>query len=201
MLHSLGIKHQTDKATYHNFTKFYDMILGSKRESIKTVIEYGIATGASLRMWREYFPETTQIFAFDIHLEGDPKLMNTTCVYANQDSYESLQAGLRTIDVSSVDLIIEDGGHMSTQQRNTLRASWPLLVSGGIYIVEDLHTNIKHWYPKTPFYNESPTMYDDLQKASLGLPNKLPLPSSEIEQIIFFTQPRSTSMTCVLIKK
>jgi len=201
MLQTLGVKYNTDKATYHNFTKLYDMVLGSRKHTIRTVIEYGILQGASLRMWREYFPESTHIYAFDINLKGDPRLPHMTCAYANQDSRESLVEGLKNVGVQSADIIVEDGGHMSTQQRNTLAASWPILASGGIYILEDLHTNIKHWYPNNPYYNESPTMYDDLHKASLGLPNSLPINSAEIQQILFFMQPASTSMTCVVFKK
>jgi len=164
------------------------------------MIEYGIAGGASLRMWRDFFSPTTRIVGFDINLDGDPHLPNLDCYYANQDSIPSLQRGISDSGITSVDVIVEDGGHLSTQQRNSLRVSWPLLVSGGIYILEDLHTNILHWYPKSAYHNESPTMFEDLYKASLGLPNSLPINTSEISQILFFMQPKTTSMTSVLYK-
>lgn len=146
------------------------------------------------------FSPATRIVSFDINLTGDPHLPNVNCYYANQDSIPSLQKGLVDAGITSVDVIVEDGGHLSTQQRNSLRVSWPLLVSGGIYILEDLHTNIRHWYPTSAYHNESPTMFEDLHNASLGLSNGLPIKTSEISQILFFMQPKTTSMTCVLYK-
>jgi hypothetical protein len=198
-LHTFGQSFGTDKATYHNFTTFYDMVLAGKKDKIMSMIEYGVAGDASLKMWQSYFSPQTTIYAFDIDLRGDPKLPNVHCIYANQDSQESLLAGL--YGIGSVDLIVEDGGHFSTQQRNTLAVSWSHLNSGGYYILEDLHTNLSHWYPNHKYWNESPTMYEDIANASLGKPNGLPIPSSEIHQIMLFTQPSTTSMTCILVKK
>ena len=39
------------------------------------------------------------------------------------------------------DLIIDDGGHTMLQQQNTLAAYWGRLRSGGLFVVEDLHTS------------------------------------------------------------
>jgi len=41
------------------------------------------------------------------------------------------------------DIIIDDGSHISEHQMLTLKVLWPLLRSGGLYIVEDLHTSYR----------------------------------------------------------
>lgn len=60
----------------HNYVEFYSLAFGLRRNDVKTLIEYGLGTnnpafkssmgidgklGASLRMWRDYFPSANII--------------------------------------------------------------------------------------------------------------------------------------------
>ena len=45
----------TDKST-HGYTGFYDEILGHLREQPCTILDIGVNTGGSIRMWEEGFP-------------------------------------------------------------------------------------------------------------------------------------------------
>jgi hypothetical protein len=73
-LHEIFEKHGTDKAA-HGYARVYEPLLQSRRHSVQRVLEVGIGTmipnapssmrgcvpddyqpGASLRAWREYFP-------------------------------------------------------------------------------------------------------------------------------------------------
>jgi hypothetical protein len=65
MLHELGLKYKTDKATYHNFLKFYEKHIN--KALVKKFLEIGVYKGASLKMWREYFDEATVIEGWDIN--------------------------------------------------------------------------------------------------------------------------------------
>jgi len=213
-LTQLGLKYETDKATYHNFTGIYDQLLSSKRHTIKTIIEIGVAGGASVKMWRDYFTDA-KIYCSDYNLDCASHIINLPNVffsYANQDSKASLKNSINTdILLNSVDIILDDGGHFSTQQRNTIEVFWPYLKSGGFYILEDIHTNIKHWYPNDitwnnhkKYWDESPTMFETLSKIQTGIQvsnTELQVPSDEIKQVMLWSQPSTTSATFILIKK
>ena len=213
-LSELGLKHNTDKTTYHNFTDIYDRLFSLNRENVKTLIEIGVAGGSSIKMWREYFKKS-KIYCFDKDLDCANTVNNLTDVvfsYANQDSKESLRSAIsKDILLNSIDIILDDGGHFSTQQRNTLEVFWPYLKSGGFFIVEDIHTNIRHWYPNTiswnankHYWDESPTMFETLSKIQTGIQvsnTELNIPLDEIKQVMLWTQLSTTSATFILIKK
>jgi predicted O-methyltransferase YrrM len=198
-LTKIGRKYGTDKATYHIFTEFYDLILGQERKNTKKMLEIGIASGNSLRMWREYFPEETIINAIDIVLDGDPKLNNVNCTYGNQDDEKSLLEAFKKFNVDDYDFILEDGGHQISQQRKSLAVAWNFLKSGGFYILEDLHTNIRHWY--NGYCDEPITMYENIIMFQEGKKNDLPIDQTTIKYCVLFSRPESTSMTCVFCKK
>jgi len=203
-LTEIGKKYQTDKSIYHTFTELYGRLLS--RENTKKFLEVGILLGSSLKMWREYFPLNTIIHAIDIDLTHDPKLENVKCVYGNQDSQESLQEIMKYLNMNDntlYDYILDDGGHKCSQQRNTLKVMWPYLKSGGIYILEDIHTNIEKWYSWHPsnFIDQRPTMYEDLKNFQEGKDNNLPINTDEILTTLLWSQPEKTSMTFLIWKK
>jgi methylase of polypeptide subunit release factors len=65
-LTEIGIKHDTDKATFHNFTSFYEQHFRTRRYDEMTILELGILNGKSLLTLQEYFPNAT-IHAIDIN--------------------------------------------------------------------------------------------------------------------------------------
>lgn len=212
MLQRLGKQCGTDKATYHQFTDLYDALFCFDRDTVSSMIEVGVHLGGSVNMWRKYFSKAT-IYAFDYDArcgERISSLSNVIFRCANQDSPADLQRSVSDIPLGSVDIIIDDGGHFSSQQRNTLNVFWPYLRSGGTFVIEDLHTNVKHWFPDSVAYNqnkkywdESPTVLETVMKLQLGQPvptSELNIPTSQIKQVILWSQPSTTSMTCVFIK-
>jgi hypothetical protein len=139
ILNSLGLKYGTDKSSSrHCYLDIYEKhFCGMKDKPIK-MLEIGIFNGASLKMWEEYF-SNAQIYAIDI----DPKRMQNygrvKSFVANQENRESL---LDVMDViGACDIIIDDGGHTMLQQQITFGCLFPLVKSGGIYCIEDLHTS------------------------------------------------------------
>lgn len=137
-LTEIGKKYGTDKATHHGYTDFYEEIL--KGRDIKKMIEIGILQGASLKMWKEYFP-----FAFILGLDTQPIAVDgCLTIKADADRKEQLLQAVNLTGINRYDLIIDDGGHTMRQQQNAIDALWPFLASGGIYIIEDVHTS-KMW--------------------------------------------------------
>src|SRR3990172_4410475 len=67
-LSKLGIKYGTDKIGKHNYLPVYYDLFKDRRNEVKKVLEIGTAEGASLFMWRDFFPNAT-IYGAEI----DPK--------------------------------------------------------------------------------------------------------------------------------
>lgn len=125
----LAIKHGTDKAE-HGYIPFYEAHLPKNPVRI---LEIGCLKGASLRMWREYFPNT-EIHCLDLFREHKPPEDIEGVIYwegSQTDQYILEQ--LRRIDF---DVIIDDGSHNSIDQ---LVSFWSLIGATKLYVCEDLH--------------------------------------------------------------
>ena len=139
----LGLKYGTDK--YPSYTPFYDMLFNQTRLAVTRVLELGIGTvgcmghvpgyrpGASLRMWRDYFPNA-QITGVDIDQSVLFEEDRINTVLCNQSDLSGETYGW---DKESFDLILDDASHSSADQHATLFQMLPYVKSDGIYIIED----------------------------------------------------------------
>jgi hypothetical protein len=140
MLHEIGLKTGTDKATYHNYCGFYEQNLGHLKDKNISLLEIGIKDGASLLMWAEYF-HNAQIHGIDIV----KKHINHPRIACHRGD------GTKDRLVGKFDVVIDDGSHEWADQI----ATYELYKEHcGIFIMEDLHTSfIAHWAkgPVSPF--------------------------------------------------
>ena len=136
-LDQLAIKHKADKSSlYHNFAVKYDKLLSPFRDSFTNILEIGVGGGQSVKMWADYFPNAT-IHGADI--EGS---CNACESYSGRIKFHQLDQGnvaqLSTLlPFSPFDLIIDDGNHWWREQIVTFTSLFPMIKSGGIYVVED----------------------------------------------------------------
>ena len=150
----LGYKYSVDKSPYfgsHTYTPQYHKILESIRNEIKICVEIGIGNtqlmkpltnkaykiGASLRMWRDYFPNA-QIIGADI-LEN--VLFNEdriTTYLLDQSNVKSLEGFSDKIG-NNVDLIIDDGSHIQEHMIVSFTNLWKNIRPNGMYIIEDIN--------------------------------------------------------------
>ena len=147
----LAFKYKTDKCPQigHTYTPQYYRLLKDKKESFKKVLELGVGTvvsmkhvegyipGASLRMWRDFFPNA-QVYGTDI----DPRCMfeddRIKTFLVNTTRERELKKLIQEIG-SDIDSVIDDGPHQVRVQLRTVRSLMPLLNKGVIYIIEDSH--------------------------------------------------------------
>jgi len=141
MLDELGLKYDTDKSSQeHDFLVDYEDYLKDKK--INSMLEIGIFKGGSLRMWGEYYPEAT-IYGIDI----DPAyLINEGNIHSYLIDQREAMALEFFVKNKNLDLVIEDGSHMWVDQWNSFLTIFPLLKSGAVYIIEDLHTSFHSFY-------------------------------------------------------
>lgn len=145
-LTALARQFGTDKwGTWHHYTPHYDRHLGHLRDERFTLLEIGIGGyarekqgGASLRMWRSYFPKA-QILGLDIE---DKSFVDTDRIKTYRGSQTDPQLLQQIVDdADDLKVIIDDGSHRSEHIRATFDILYPLLPDDGIYAIEDLQTS------------------------------------------------------------
>jgi hypothetical protein len=162
-LTTLADYHATDKGRLHGYgsvpfpghkyAEMYDALFDPIRLAPIRLLEIGIGIkspgslsdtafgrnsgGASLKMWRDYFPHAT-IYGIDILSADFLNRDRLRTLIADQSSPESLLHAVDEIGVP-LDIIIDDGSHASRHQQITLATLFPFVTQGGVYIIEDLH--------------------------------------------------------------
>lgn len=134
-LENLGDKYQPTKRL-HNYLVYYWMHFRDIRAHVRNVLEIGVQTDRSIRMWEEFFPNAI-IHGLDIdrecrQLEGGRRRI----WIGDQSDYGFLdevtqQAG------GPFDVIIDDGSHKAPHQLRTFDFLFPRMSNHGIYVVED----------------------------------------------------------------
>lgn len=148
-LSELAFKYQSDKCPQirHPYTPFYYKILKDKQESTKKVLEIGVGykemekernyrTGASLLMWRDFFPNA-QIYGIDIREDALYNGKRIKSFIFDQAKKEDLENLIKNIG-SDIDLILDDGSHITNDQIFSCLTLMPLVKKNVIYIIEDV---------------------------------------------------------------
>lgn len=157
-LTELGLHYGTDKATHHKFTPFYNSILEKHREEFKHVMEIGILTNASLKMWEDYFPNAT-ITGVDNEVRQEHKTNRTAIFLADQSQPHQLERVIE-LTTSEYDMILDDGSHLAPHQYISWATLFKYVKPGGYYIIEDLHCN---YFPKWPDWRDNNVMITPLE--------------------------------------
>ncbi|MCW4040594.1 MAG: class I SAM-dependent methyltransferase [Candidatus Bathyarchaeota archaeon] len=150
-LTQIGRRHRTDKVRHrsHSFlgmayTDIYDYYLNHLRDSEFNLLEIGVKTGSSLRMWADYFLNAT-IVGIDIDprtkkYQNYTSIKNGNRIKVHIGSQEDEQFLSSIIDqYKSFGVILDDGSHINYM---TLK-SFEVLNScvTDFYIIEDLRNS------------------------------------------------------------
>lgn len=130
-----------DKGSTHSYIEVYEEILAPYRHTAKNILEIGLMSGESLRMWDEYF--SGDVYGMDCSMTPINGMADLTLALlegykiaigdaANPEHVKKFFIGMK------LDVIIEDAGHSKEQQENIYAAFKPYLNKGGIYIIEDI---------------------------------------------------------------
>jgi hypothetical protein len=202
-LTNLGIKFNTDKATYHRYTDFYDKLLFPLQNFPINFLEIGILNGASLMMWNEYFPNA-KIYGVDINPHPHLNSGKIITIVANQEKEEELLALPNDLHV-----IVDDGGHTMFQQQLTLKVMFKKLLPGGTYILEDLHTSLPGFYSSygSDAYNNTIKLLKDLQNKKISQDSNYHITSNDFDELleqiesIEIIENSSQSITSIIKKR
>lgn len=145
-------RNNSDKSTWHNYTTFYDYLFKSLNFNPTEVFELGLGTnnedtpshmgrsgtpGASLRGFKEYFPNAN-IYGADVDKRVLFQEERIKTYYCDQTNPKVIENMWNEIGVDQFDLILEDGLHETFANKIFFSNSYHKVKPGGIYIIEDI---------------------------------------------------------------
>ncbi len=159
-LSTLANKYASDKGTvapstgHHgprlHFTPKYSKYFEPIRDKKLNILEIGVGSGPSLKMWYDYFPNAT-IHAIDVVPQTqheNNRVKTHICDQSNRDELEKVME-----KIGEVDIIIDDGSHVIDHQQISLGTLFKYVKKGGQYWIEDLHTSDSSvWYKGKTLY-------------------------------------------------
>ena len=185
-LTKLSEKHGSDKGgdffknkilgSNHTYTDFYFEQFKNVRFQISDLFECGIGSndlniesnmgihgkpGASLRMWKDFFPEAS-IYGGDIDKEILFEEERIQTFYVDQRNPELIKSMWKKIN-KKFDIIIDDGLHSFDANISFFENSFSNLKKGGVYIIEDIRIN-----EQKLFYNYFENNKNNVKHVSLN---------------------------------
>jgi hypothetical protein len=157
----LAYKYGTDKcpSLKHNYTPYYYQRFRDIKEDVLVMFEMGIGyykgiensdlkydpgldrwyqKGASLKMWRDFFPNA-EVIGADIQPATqftDTRIRTLLCDQTNPEDVKNM---LKDIG-KRIDIFIDDGSHAKRDQVKLANAALPFLRDDVVYIIEDVYS-------------------------------------------------------------
>jgi hypothetical protein len=126
------------------FMPIYEYYFAPFKNEPITLVEIGVHEGASLRMWRDWFPKGG-IIGIEKHIVAEAP---QGCRVIEGDASERSTWK----DIPAVDIVVDDGSHFVIEQLKAFDIGFPRLSSGGWWVVEDLFALYDHkWNGQDPY--------------------------------------------------
>jgi hypothetical protein len=143
-LPALAAHFGTDKWGDHWYAQHYQTHFAPLRGRRLRILEIGVGGyedprrgGASLRMWKAYFPQA-RIIGLDITDKSPHDEERIRTVVGSQDDERFLRA--LSAEEGPFDIVIDDGSHQNRHVIRSFEILFPLLAERGFYAVEDTQT-------------------------------------------------------------
>lgn len=161
----------------HTYADFYSRLFSHCRNRIMRVFECGLGTnnpallssmgtegrpGASLRVWRDYFPNAI-IYGADIDRDVLFEEERIKTFYVDQLGPETIAKLWKDVGVSEFDFMLDDGLHTFEAGACLFEHSIQHLSRDGIYVIEDARIldlmRYKDFFSKTDYVVDYVTMF------------------------------------------
>lgn len=161
----------------HSYADYIERIFGHCRQNLTKVFECGLGTnnpklpssmgakgrpGASLRVWRDYFP-AAQIIGVDVDKDILFEEERIATYHCDQTDPASIKAMWDRCGITDFDLMIDDGLHTFNAGRILFENCFDRLREGGLYIIEDVSVSslldFRAYFEGKPFRYEFVTLY------------------------------------------
>ena len=139
----------------HSYSDYYRRLWGHCRNSVTKVFECGLGPnnpnltssmgisgkpGASLRVWRDYFPKA---FVYGADIDKDILFFEERIktYYIDQTNPEAIAQFWSAVDETDFDFMVDDGLHVFDHGACLFTHSIERLAPFGIYVIEDVQQN------------------------------------------------------------
>lgn len=125
---------------WSSYISVYERIFAQYRNKPIRLLEIGVQNGGSLEIWAKYLPNAQKVVGCDINPAcaqlsyDDPRI---AVVIGDANSDETQTAILD--HAPTIDIVIDDGSHHSSDVLKSFPRYFPYLANGGVFIVEDMH--------------------------------------------------------------
>ena len=132
---------RTDKNTTHSYLELYQKLLFSKKETAKNVLEVGINTGGSIKLWSDFFTNA-HVYGLDIieernvwdEIKKDGITLYTSTDAYNKDFFNNVLLNKK------FDFMLDDGPHTLESQIKFILLYSQIMTDDGILIIEDVQS-------------------------------------------------------------
>jgi hypothetical protein len=146
-LYNIGLS-LTDKIYHHRYDRFYPQFLEKFRKYSFNMLEIGVDSGGSLKLWQKYFPKA-KIYGIDHKSSWTDESGAFEILKCDQSKVEELEKAIYKLPKCK--FIIDDGSHVPYHQFITFDKFFTnLLEDGGVYIIEDIECN--YWRSDAEIY-------------------------------------------------
>ncbi len=136
----------------HTYTDYYSRLFSHRRNDVRNIFECGIGTnnpsmlssmgpfgkpGASLRVWRDFFPNS-MVYGADIDKDILFEENRIKSFYVDQLNPASIVNLWDRIGVRDFDLMVDDGLHTFEAGSTLFLHSIDRLAVDGLYVIEDV---------------------------------------------------------------
>jgi SAM-dependent methyltransferase len=131
-----------DQRLIHKWTHYfpiYETHFGRYVNRPMVFVEIGCGEGGSLQLWKRYLGPFAQIVGIDIAPIAKTFEEEQIAVRIGDQRDTGF---LREVldEFSAPDVVLDDGSHVMADVRASFEFLYPRVATGGVYVVEDLHT-------------------------------------------------------------
>jgi cephalosporin hydroxylase len=135
---------KTDKNTTHSYLDLYQKLLHNRKETATNVLEVGIDRGGSIKLWSNFFVNST-VYGVDImHIDNvwdEIKNKENIILYTSINAYDNDFFEINFLNKNiKFDFIIDDGSHLLKDMKQFIKLYSQLLTDDGILIIEDVQS-------------------------------------------------------------
>jgi hypothetical protein len=183
-------KGHPDNKSRHNYTHIYDALFNGIRKKTLRLFELGIGSnntniqsnmgpagrpGASLRAWRDYFPNAL-VFGADIDvfcIMTENRLKTYYCDQTNPAIIATMWSHDPLLQ-EEFDILIEDGLHTFDANVCFFENSCWKLKNGGVYVIEDIEKkNVPRWETQITIWKQKYGSKYDYRLVEIPPPNQM----------------------------
>lgn len=121
---------------------FYEENFKKYKEKDITLVEIGVRSGASLKLWSEYFSKNSIIYGLDNQEASDVYFVPVNKEWVSIENVRYIVGDAYTFEIcrriKDIDILIDDGPHSFRSHLKLLDLYASKMKKGGVIVIEDI---------------------------------------------------------------